>query len=222
MVKIHVFGEIRPIYLCTVERYKTQIMKNVIKNTKKGFLMVALLYTFTGFANNSNSLIKRDARKTSLVLENVKEGNLLSIKDSHGITLYKESIESNGIYKKGFDLTALPNGEYVFELEKELEIKTIPFTVDSNIVNFNKKDEATYFKPFVKQEKDLVFLTKLNLNEELTTINVYAIYEGGSELRHTETINNVKVIEKAFRLEKGNYKIEINSNNKEYTAFINN
>lgn len=222
MVKIHVFGEIRPIYLCTVERYKTQIMKNVIKNTKKGFLMVALLSTFTGFANNSDNLIKRDAGKTALVLEDVKEGNLLSIKDSYGIILYKESIKISGIYKKGFDLTALPDGEYVFELEKGLEIKTIPFTVESDEVIFNKEGEATYFKPFIKQEKDLVFLTKLNLNEELTKINVYAILDGALKLRHSETIESTKVIKKVFKLEKGNYKIEINSSNKGYTAFINN
>lgn len=197
-------------------------MKNVLKHTKKGILMVALLATVMGFANNSDLLIKKDVRKTALVLENVKEGNLLTIKDSYGIILYKELIETNGIYKKGFDLTALPNGEYIFELEKELEIKTIPFTVESNEVHFNKKDEATYFKPFVKQKKDLVFLTKLNLDQEMTTINIYAVYEGDTKLRHSETIKNTKVIEKAFRLEKGNYKIEINSNNKEYTTFINN
>ncbi len=197
-------------------------MKNVIKNTKKGFLMVALLSTFIGFASNTDNLIKRDARTTALVLENVKEGNLLSIKDSYGIILYKESIKINGVYKKGFDLTALPDGEYIFELEKELEIKTIPFTVESYKVIFNEEDEATYFKPFIKHEKDFVFLTKLNLNEELTTINVYAVYNGDLKLRHSETIENTKVIEKVFKLEKGNYKIEINSNNKEHTTFINN
>lgn len=197
-------------------------MKNVIKNTKKGIMMVALLATVFGFANDSNNLIKRDARKTALVLENVKEGNILTIKDNYGIVLYKESIKVNGIYKKGFDLTTLPNGEYTFELEKELEIKTIPFKVESNKVSFNKEDETTYFKPFIKQEEDLVFLTKLNLKKELVKIKVYAVHNGYSNLRHSETIENTKVIEKVFKLEKGNYKIEINSNNKEYTEFINN
>lgn len=197
-------------------------MKNVIKNTKKGIMMVALLATVFGFANDSNNLIKRDAKKTALVLENVKEGNILTIKDNYGIVLYKESIKVNGIYKKGFDLTTLPDGEYTFELEKELEIKTIPFKVESNKVSFNKEDETTYFKPFIKQEEDLVFLTKLNLNKELVKIKVYAVHNGYSNLRHSETIENTKVIEKVFKLEKGNYKIEINSNNKEYTEFINN
>ena len=180
--------------------------------------MIALLATVTGFANNS----KRDSKKTSIVIENVKEGNLLSIKDNYGITLYKESIETNGIYKKGFDLTELPDGDYIFELEKDLEIKTIPFTVNANLVSLNKSHEATYFKPFVKQDKDLVYLTKLNLNNESTSINIFSNIDGDYKLCHSENIENGQVIEKVFKLEKGNYKIVTSSNNKEYTTYINN
>lgn len=182
--------------------------------------MVALLATVTGFAIDGNA--NKVAKKTALIIENVKEGNLLSIKDIYGITLYKELIETNGLYKKGFDLTELPDGNYVFELEKDLEIKTIPFTVKANKVSFNKTDESTYFKPFVKQENEFVYLSKLNLNQEATTINVYANYDGDFKLCHSEKIDEGKVIEKVFKLKKGNYKIQINSNNKEYTTFINN
>ncbi len=193
-----------------------------MKMTKKGILMVALLATVSGFSIDSDNIIKRNAKSTSLILKNVKAGNQLTIKDSNGIILYKESIEVNGIYKKGFDLSALPNGKYVFELEKDIEINTIPFSVESNKVFFNKKDESTYFKPFIKQVDNLVFLTMLDLNKKATTINVYAVFEGEAKLRYSETIENAQVIEKAFKLEKGNYKIEINSKNKEYTTFINN
>jgi len=198
-------------------------MKNTIKNTKKGILMVALLATVTGFANNAKGLIKIDAKETALVLKNVKKGNLLSIKDNYGITLYKESIKTNGAYKKGFDLTALPNGDYVFELEKDFEIKTIPFTIISNKVSFNKLDEVSYFKPYINQKKDLVYLTKLNPNIKDITIKIYAINNNGeSKLCFSEKIENLQVIEKVFKLEKGKFKIIINSDNKEYTTFINN
>ncbi|MGB5420168.1 hypothetical protein [Algibacter sp.] len=194
-------------------------MKNTIRNTKKGILMVALLATVTGFANNA----KRDAKKTAVVIENVKEGNLLTLKDVYGITLYKEAIATNGIYKKGFDLSELPNGDYLFELEKDLEIKTIPFTVSSNKVSFNKTDESTYFKPYVREANGLVYVSKLNPSSADTTIKVYAIdIYGESRLSFTEVVENSQIVEKVFKLEKGNYKIEIHSDNKEYTTFINN
>ncbi|MEP3837304.1 MAG: hypothetical protein ABJM36_06630 [Algibacter sp.] len=197
-------------------------MKNTIKNIKKGILMVALLATVIGFAKDSNSLINKGAKKTAIVLKNVKAGNLLTIKDNHGIILYKEEIKTNGLYTKGFDLTELPDGAYVFELEKDLEINTIPFTVALSKVTFDKTDEATYFKPYVKQEKDLVYITKLNPELKETTINVYAINDNESTLRFSEKIENTQSIEKIFKLTKGNFKIEINSGNKEYTTFINN
>ncbi len=185
--------------------------------------MVALLATVTGFANdNENIIIKKGAEKTSVVIENVKAGNTLTIKDSYNVTLYKELIETSGLYTKGFNLTELPDGDYVFELEKDLEINMIPFNVTSNIVSFNKTDEATYFKPFIKQEKDLVYLTKLNLNEEATSINIYTYINGDYELAHSEKMSKGQIIEKVFQLEEGNYKIQINSGTKEYTKFINN
>ncbi|WP_298497538.1 hypothetical protein [uncultured Algibacter sp.] len=197
-------------------------MKNILKHTKKGILMVALLATVTGFANDAKGIIKKDARKTSLIIENVKVGNLLSIKDTNGVVLYKESIDTNGVYTKGFDLTALPDGKYNFELEKDLEINTIPFSVESNIVSINRTEETTYYKPFIKQEDDLVYITKLDLNQEVASINIYSYANGDYNLSHSEKIEGGKVIEKVFKLEEGNYKIEINSANKEYTAFINN
>ncbi|WP_299548088.1 hypothetical protein [Seonamhaeicola sp.] len=197
-------------------------MKNVFTNTKKVILMVAMMATVMGYANEI-SLIKygRDLRATALTIANVKEGNLLSIKDGYGITLYKEVIEQTGLYNKGFDLTDLPDGNYFFELEKDMEIKTIPFTVKSNEVTFNKEKETKVFKPFVREKKDLVYITKLAPNKEPLAISVYGLYGGSSELLYKETIEGVQNIERAFKLQEGKYKIVFASNNREFTKYIN-
>ena len=197
-------------------------MKNVLSNTKKVILMVAMMATVTGYANEI-SLIKygRNLRSTALTIANVKEGNLLSIKDGYGITLYKEIIDQTGIYTKGFDLTDLPNGNYFFELEKDMEIKSIPFTVKSNEVTFNKEKETTIFKPFVREKDDLVYITKLAANKEPLKLSVYGLNDGSSRLLYTETIEGVQSIEKALKLEDGRYKIVFASNNREFTKYIN-
>lgn len=197
-------------------------MKTAIKNTKKAILMLAILGSTTSFANNAYNPAPGDDEKTAIVLENVKEGNLLSIKDNKGVIIYKEVIKTNGHYEKGFDLKALADGDYIFELEKDLEVSIIPFHVALNIVNFNKDDEASYFKPFVKQKGDLVIVSKLASNLEKTSIEIYAVNDGDMKLRFSEKVENVQVIEKAFRLEEGSFKIVINTNNKKYTTFVNN
>lgn len=197
-------------------------MKNVITNTKKRILAVALLVTALGFAGEAKILVKKDSKKTALILNNVKKGNQISIKDNNGIVLYKELVETAGSYKKGFDLNQLPDGDYFFEVEKDLEINTIPFTVNADTVAFNKENEETFFKPFTRQEKDMVFLTKLSAKNEIVNISIYANHNNNFQLVHSEKVEDVKIMERVYKLEKGNYKIVINSNNKEYTTFINN
>ncbi|MEP5340162.1 MAG: hypothetical protein ABJL44_11350 [Algibacter sp.] len=203
-------------------------MKNVITNTKKGFLMVTLFATLLSFANEvSFTTIKNDAKRTSLTLENVKKGNLLSIKDDHGIILYKEQIEKTGNYTKGFDLTILPNGSYVFELDDDVKIKTIPFTLNSSIVVFNKELEVITFKPIIRVKGDLVFINKLSLNKDPLKIDIYFKSSDDSfksGLMHTETIKDMKKIGKIFKLtglDKGTYKIVLNSEGREFTEYFN-
>ncbi|MEP1487806.1 MAG: hypothetical protein ABJL44_11345 [Algibacter sp.] len=203
-------------------------MKNVITNTKKGFLIVTLFATLLSFANEvSFTTIKNDAKRTSLTLENVKKGNLLSIKDDHGVILYKEQIEKTGNYTKGFDLTTLPNGSYLFELDGDVKIKTIPFTVESNQVIFNENLEFTSFKPIVRVKNELVFISKLALNKEPLKIDVYfeSLNDSYASTRiYSETIKDTKKIERAFKLadlKNGTYKIVVKSEGREFTKYIN-
>ena len=203
-------------------------MKNVMKHSKKGFLMVILFVTSLSFANDASFyLIKNDAKRTALTLKDVKEGNLLSIMDDNGVVLYKESIQKSGIYTKGFDLTSLPDGIYLFELEKDLEIKTIPFTVKSNKVLFNKEKQTNFYKPFTRVEGDLVFISQLALTKAPLEIKIYfsdSSYSSHSELMHTEKITNTKNIQKIFRLsgsKKGSYKIVCYSQGREFVKMIN-
>lgn len=187
--------------------------------------MVTMFATLLSFANETSFYtIKNEAKTTSLTLSNVKKGNLLSIKDTHGITLYKELIKESGIYTKGFDLTSLPDGDYVFELDKDVEISSIPFSVASNIVSVSKNLEKTIYKPITVLKDDMVYITKLSLNEAPLEVEVFFTDSNNYELVYSEKIENTINIEKAFKLtglEKGSYKIVYHSEGREYTKFLN-
>ena len=168
-------------------------------------------------------ILKNDAKRTTLTLHNVKQGNLLSVKDINGVILYKEYIQESGTYAKGFDLTALPNGAYVFELDKDLEINSIPFTVTSNVVLFDKENDKTIFKPFTRVKNDLVYISQLALNEEPLEIKIYFEGSGESELIFTEKIENTKSIKRVFRLEGlslGYYKIVFHTEGRQFVKII--
>jgi len=200
-------------------------MKNVIKNSKKGILMVTMFATLLSFANDASFYsIKNEAKRTSLTLTDVKQGNLLSIKDENGIVLYKELIQKTGTYTKGFDLTTLPDGGYLFELEKDLEINTIPFSVEVNTVVFKKEDEKTIFKPFTRVIGNVAYVTKLALNGEPLKVEIYFNDAAAqSELIYSETIENTVNINRVYKLtglRKGNYKIVYSTNGRIFTKDI--
>ncbi|WMI66549.1 hypothetical protein RBH94_05155 [Aestuariibaculum sp. YM273] len=199
-------------------------MKNAVKILKNSLLVLALSTSLISSAIEvSVSTINDEITNTAFTLNNVEAGDLLSIKDVNGATLYSEAIKKAGTYKKGFDLSALPNGNYFFEVEKALEIKTVPFTVNFENVTFNKNEETITYKPFLKQDNGMLFISKLAPQHETLKINIYVDNNSEYELIHSEKIKGIQSIERVYRLEKGgNYKLVFISNDKEYTKFINN
>ncbi|WP_445195676.1 hypothetical protein [Tamlana sedimenti] len=195
-----------------------------MKHTRKGILMVTMMATLVSFANeNDKSVVKDDIKKTAVTLTNVKVGDLLTIKDYNGLVLYKESIEASGIYQKGFDLSALPNGDYFFEVDKDMEIKILPFTVKAKKVTFLREKETSVFKPYIKQKDDMLFISKLSLSLEPLKIKIYSDNNSEYEMVYSDVIEDTKTIEKAYKLKKGgDYKIVLSSNERTYTKFINN
>jgi alpha-D-ribose 1-methylphosphonate 5-phosphate C-P lyase len=202
-------------------------MKNVILNLRKGILMVAMSTTMLSFANDFSIIkVKNGANKTSVTLTDVKEGNLLSIKDENGIVLYKEFIQKSGSYSKGFDLTELPDGSYLFEIDKDVEIDTIPFTVEAEVVTFAKEEEKVIYKPVTRVVGDLLYVTKLSLDESPLEIDIFyetSAVNGALESVHSETIQDSKVIERVYKLEdfnQGTFEIVYHTDGRIFTEVI--
>tara|TARA_R110001592_G_scaffold53653_2_gene164550 strand:- start:6139 stop:6798 length:660 start_codon:yes stop_codon:yes gene_type:complete len=202
---------------------KSQVMKKVIK---KSILMGVMLTTLLSNATNEGSSFipkkEKDISRTMVTINDVKKGQKLVIKDVNGFVLYKELLKEAGIYTKTFDLTELPDGDYVFELDKDLQIKTIPFSVFSNEVTFDKEKETTIYKPYIRLKDNYIYINKLALNEAPLDVKIY--YSGDSntgynELIYSETIKNTKSIGKVYKLLKdapGKYSVELSSDNRTY------
>ena len=127
-------------------------MKRVIK---KSLVLIIMLVTMISYADKN---ITNTEKVTNLKIENVKKGSVLTIKDTKGLILYTETIETSGDYNKRFDLTFLPDGDYFFELDKDVEIKIIPFQVKALNVIIKKEDKKTVFKPIVYYRNKKVYI----------------------------------------------------------------
>ena len=184
---------------------------------KTSLVIVVMFTTMLSFANEFTILTKEKTKEiTHVTFENVKRGSLLLIKDHYGMVLFKELIENSGEYSKGFDLTALPNGNYYFELDKEVEIKIIPFVVLSNVVTFEKAKETTINKPFVSFKGGRLLVSKLALENQPLDIK---IYNKDSYLIYSEKLMDGKILERIYdvsKVEKGHYKIVMTSDGRKF------
>ena len=193
-------------------------MKKVIK---KSFVLLVLFTSLLSFAKDySNGVNDIEDNITNLTLSNVKEGSILWIKNQNGLLIYKERIEKSGNYSKGFDLTALPNGDYSFELEKETAIKVIPFQVKSNIVSFKKEAEKIIFKPIFIENDEVMMISKIVKEGELVEVKIY--FEN-SELVFEESFKDINSVRRSYDFstsEKGNYEVTIKSEGRLFSKKI--
>jgi hypothetical protein len=189
-----------------------------MKTTFKKYLLVVLMFgTFINYAtekNNTNNLI--DGKKVKVEFTAVKKGQVLSIKDANGSIVYNDIIETSGNYSKIFDVTALKNGRYTTELEKNFEIIIKPFFVENGLVTFLTQNTKTIFKPIIRTAENLVFISKMSFDNAPIRITLY--YEG--TIIYSETIKEEKELERVFRLlktKKGAYRVAINSKKRSYS-----
>ena len=192
------------------------------KLTKNGLIALALSVSLLGFANDLKHPIKeKEPKVTSLNFAKVSKGSTLLIKDFNGLVLYKEAIQETGEYSKGFDLTSLPNGEYYFELDTELEIVVIPFDVESSEVNFRKGDKTTIFKPMVRVKDDKVFVSRTSFEEAPMDFKIY--YADNSDVVLSEKFENEPFIERVYDFsssKKGEYLFVFRSNGRKYIKSV--
>ena len=194
-------------------------MKNL---AKKNLIILGLFTSLLSFANDEHKTInEKEPKVTNISFKSVKEGSKLTIKDANGLVIYKESISKTGEYSKGFDLTALPNGDYYFELESELKIVLIPFNVALNEVNFKKEEENTIFKPVVRVKDEMVYLSRPSFDE--TPIDVEIFFSKNHDLIFSEKFEKKSEVKRIYdfsKSEKGNYTFVFESNGRKYSKSI--
>jgi|TARA_B100000768_G_scaffold92703_1_gene86692 hypothetical protein len=196
-------------HLCSV-KFKT-MRKTIIKIS-----LIALIFgSLTAYSNEVN--LKKEAKfSTKIEVDNVKNRQLLFIKNTSGKIIHKEIINLERATPYEFDFSGLENGYYTLEINKDFQIEIKPFTIISGEVIFHKKGEKTIFKPVIRAEKNKIFISKLNFIE--TSIHISIYYE--NEIIFTDNVKGDSIIEKIYSLQKekkGSYKVITIVNDRKYT-----
>ena len=180
-------------------------MKKVIK---KVLVVVIMFTTVLNHASDlSQSATAKERQLTHVTFKKVIEGSKLTIKDDHGLILYKEYIKESGTYVKDFDLTSLPDGDYYFEIDNPFEVKVIPFKVIATQVTFNKTSKVVIRKPQVTVNGNRVIISRVSPEQKDLRIKVY--YED-YDLAYTEEVDNTENLRRVYDFStsaSGNYRI---------------
>ncbi|MFT5242537.1 MAG: hypothetical protein ACJA1H_000973 [Glaciecola sp.] len=183
--------------------------------TMKTILTVVMMLTIvTGYANE-NVIDVPSKAITLFKFSNVKKGHQYTILDNEGTVLYTEMIKRNGTFLKKFDFTALNNGSYVIELERDFEIIVTPFIIQSNSVLFLDSKEKTIFKPVVRLENDRLLISHMSLEEE--PLNIELFYEG--ERIFKDQLVGKQILNQVYKLsdpEKGSYYLRMSSGDRSF------
>jgi len=194
-------------------------MKNLARKSLVAIMLTMSLSTQANVVDLTSKEKERVA--TNLHLDNVKQGSVLTIIDGNGLVLYNESIKKSGDYSKGFDLTTLPDGEYFFELDSELKIIVIPFNVKAKEVIFDKEAEKSIYKPVVRTKDQIVYVSKVALDESPLTYKIY--FADNHDLVYSEKFEADEEIKKAYDFsasKKGSYLFVFESNGRRYTKAV--
>ena len=197
-----------------------------MKKFTKHILALAIVFaTLSSNATEIAFLSNEEDGKTILMFDNVSQGDQLMVKDAFGLILYKEAILENGKYNKSFDLTTLPDGNYIFELDKQNQIRVYPFTVDATVVTFNKAQLTVVNKPKVTSKDNTIYITAQNLEAADYTIEIfYDSAKNANEKIYSETFENTTTVGKKFKLledKDETYEVVVTSNGRSFISTFN-
>lgn len=176
------------------------------QEAKKYVLFAITLFTLLGYAAE-NPIHQTESSLVSF--EKIARGNRVFIRNSQGIIFLKKVIEKSESYDRAFDLTALPDGNYTFEVEKGLKIKITPFAIFLNEVVFFKEKQTVIHKPIIRVKENTFTFSRLSTTSESLVLE---IYNNKNELIISEKFEKLMIVSRGFifpKNEKGDYKIVI-------------
>lgn len=187
-----------------------------MKAIKKNLIVALMFGTLIGYANRTTNNNVVEKKTVKVEFKSVRKGQTLTIKNERGVTVYKHEVENSGTFSKLFDLSGLENGMYKAELNKDFEIEIKNFKVENGLVTFFDTKSKKEFKPVIRKEGSLLYVSKLDFYEN--KLNVVIYYD--DEIILSETLKSENILKRIYKLsedKQGDYTVVISSNNRLFT-----
>ena len=145
----------------------------------------------------------------------ITKGDLISVTDNSGKTIYSGRTKYTGDLKSLYNFTNLEDGLYLIEIEKEFEILSKTIEVENHVVTFIESASEIFFKPAIKLERARLLVSQSVFKKETVSIEIY--YK--DDLILSEVLIANPALNRAYKLDeniKGNYTAIIRVNDRTY------
>lgn len=169
-----------------------------------------LAFTAPALAGGMPELVIRsDGSKTFVLhLANTKGGQVtINLLDESQKLLFCDESDGKQPFSKKYNLSDLPNGDYLLELEYQTSIKLQPIRVSGNFVLIDPSLQKTLFKPVFAAGNGYVDITYLQVADTTAHLEVM---DAASQSRHEERFGQIGSIRRRLdtsRLEPGQYQL---------------
>lgn len=180
-----------------------------MKKVVRSLATVALMFVVATSAAKEPTLnVTPNAEKSiSFEMDTNSDQTVVSILDIEGVIIYSEKIGDVATYSKKFNLSNLPDGDYILKVEEVLKETIFEFDIKDSTVLIEDRKENT--KPVFRKDGEKVFLNLLN--SDMADVNI-TVYDSENRVVFNETLEDTLLVEKAFNFEqayKDNYMVVV-------------
>ncbi|MCA6078387.1 T9SS type A sorting domain-containing protein [Fulvivirga sedimenti] len=182
--------------------------KKIITFTMAGALLLSAAGSFAGSRVPFIKLERSGEQGLHLYMDSLSDLAELTIYDTDKVVLFRDKTDQLNDFKRKFDLSKLPDGSYIFEVELGNQIKQYSFSILNNEVSIAENCKAIY-KPTVISKENNLDISYLNLNGEEVSLSIYD--QSGKNLASDKIENKQSVVKRydTSLLPSGNYQVVI-------------
>ncbi|KQR70704.1 hypothetical protein [Pedobacter sp. Leaf176] len=168
-----------------------------MKSLLKISLIAATMFTASAtYANDGIYTLdvkSEDAKTIRFSIDKASDINL-SIRELNNEVLFEESIHSAGAASKSYDLSALPNGEYVLNVESDAKLATYTIVIanDKAVVSVPKITEL--LRPVLTKDQSVLTLSLDNAAKGPIQVQIFNEYN--DELYSETFTDKAKLVKK--------------------------
>ncbi len=199
-----------------------------MKDLKKILILLALIANIilfvsaVAFASITTVTIEKtgQAKKISVLIENLSTPALLQVKNEAGVLLLEEKVKSVVKFAKIVNVSNLPEGDYELIVSTERKEIVQPFALTEKELVLNAFARKEFFVPAFNVKDRVVDI--MLLNNSLTNVTV-SIVDSNGDVMFEEALKNVLKVERRYSLAtagRGKYTVRVETPYKAYSHEI--